>query len=245
MIRLASLLLFVGFTLAGSVGQVWAQDPADDRGPRVSGVVGGANARSATDFTFAGSFGYRFDRFLGVEFEVTGMPELGERRPFDALARASLPSTGIRGAVPTILPIDRDGRGVFFTANFRSEIPTGVRWLIPYFTAGGGVASIRERLRIGGLAERQVFSLVQGQLPPGVQFSSGMRQSVLQTLTASIAAPRDLSNVTTDLALDLGGGVSFVVVKGLSLDADLRYYRVFSDAEFNVIRFGSGASYRF
>jgi len=235
---LASAALWL--TCAG-IAAAQSQAPADGRGARVSGVFGGANARSATDVSFAGAFGYRFDRVVGVEFEVAAVPDMAGRSRFPAIPLGAI---GI-SSLPTILPIETSGRGVFFTANFRSEIPTGRRWLIPYFTGGGGVASVRERFRVN-LLNRPVRFAASGRAPArGPQIPAGqVIGGVLQTVSFPTIV-RDSSNTTAHLALDLGGGVSFVILKGLSLDADLRFYRVFADPEFNVVRFGTGASYRF
>lgn len=245
---LASVLVWLT-----SIGMAAAQAPPDGRGARVSGVFGGANARSATDFSFAGSFGYRFDRLLGVEFEVTTIPGLEPEPIFTILSAAgavgsglSIPSIPPGLVIPSILPIETSGRGIFFTANFRCEIPTGRRWLVPYVAGGGGVASVTNRVRFGPFT-RDLRGLVpeipSGLIPGGLNVTGGL----VNYLQTAIFPPinRDFSNTTTHLTLDLGGGVSFVVLKGLSLDADLRYYRVFADPEFNVVRFGTGASYRF
>ena len=50
---------------------------------------------------------------------------------------------------------------------------------------------------------------------------------------------------TTGLALTLGGGVSVLAGEHLSIDVDLRYLRIVDIPEFNVGRFGAGASYLF
>ena len=54
-----------------------------------------------------------------------------------------------------------------------------------------------------------------------------------------------LKLASTNLALTLGGGVSFTLTPHVTVDADLRYFYLTGSRDMNVGRFGGGLSYRF
>jgi opacity protein-like surface antigen len=209
---------------------VFAQD---DRGPVVSGSVSATNMASHTDVSFGGTFGYRFSRVFGMEIEATAVPNLEASVSSDLpiiLSTASVSSTGV---LPVIYPgpvVDNPGgRLVIFTSNARVEIPTVSTRVTPYFVAGGGIASTRRTADV-------VYTLpIPIPLPAG------------QVLTPS--PPRTLRypviSSSTDVALTLGGGVDVRAMKRLSIEVDLRLFRLLGYDDTNVGRFGVGVRYRF
>ena len=69
-------------------------------------------------------------------------------------------------------------------------------------------------------------------------------------LAGTIALPirpvvEPVSFAETDLALTLGGGLNVRIVSGVSVDADLRFFRLLGDEDRNVGRFGTSVRYRF
>jgi opacity protein-like surface antigen len=120
---------------------------------------------------------------------------------------------------------------VFFTNNVRVSIPTSSTRLQPYFVAGGGIASIRRTADF-------VYTfpvLTPAPLPPGIN---------IPTLPVSTFSDHVTSS-SVDLALTLGGGLDVRVASQLSIEADLRLFRLMGDTDRNVGRFGVGVRYRF
>src|SRR5436309_4351406 len=127
-----------------------ARASGQDAGAVVSASVDVTNMASRTAWTFAGAAGYRFNRIIGSEIEVTAVPTL--KSTFAAPGSNSLV---IRGTTATSSPIpsyvlypgptytNSNGRVVIFTNNVRVDLPTTTAVLTPYFVAGGGIASVR------------------------------------------------------------------------------------------------------
>jgi hypothetical protein len=135
---------------------------------------------------------------------------------------------GIDGAT-SLAPIvfgDREGRAIMFLTNFRISIPTTLERITPYFVAGGGVGRLREEILIANPA-----------IPLANVPAAGR--------SVQIPLQRYPLPGTTDLVLDLGGGVSVRVWKGLSFDVDMRAYRLMGQSDRTLGRFGAGAGYRF
>lgn len=206
----------------------------DDRGAVVSGSVSAAVIESHTDVGFSGSFGYRFSRVFGIEIEATVVPSLNGPVPnYPVILSNTAVWSSLGGsAAPQIFPgptvSDAGGRLVIFTNNARVEIPTLSDRVLPYFVAGGGIASTRRTA--------QLFypsPIIAGPSAPSLP----------------VVAPRTISqplvSASTDLALTIGGGVGIRVAKRMSIDVDLRLFRLLGAEDVNVGRFGVGARYRF
>ncbi len=116
---------------------------------------------------------------------------------------------------PTVLPpgvTAGDGRSTIFTNNVRLQIPTTSRRVIPYVVGGGGIANVTESFTFRSLTP--VLPLGGVSIP-------------------TILRPR-VSRSSTDLALTLGGGASLLAGDHLSIDADLRYFRLIGDRDLNA-----------
>ena len=119
------------------------------------------------------------------------------------------------------------GRAVIFSTNAHIDIPTITTRVTPYFVAGGGIASVRR-------TAEYIFP---------VPLATGAPQGSL--IPVPIPRPAPISSSVTDLALTLGGGLDVGVISRLSIEVDLRYFRLLGERDQNVGRFGAGARYRF
>ncbi len=128
---------------------------------------------------------------------------------------------GVAAAVPPgATSAATGGRATIFTTNVRVEIPAIGARLRPYAIGGGGVANVKEIFAIG----------LTGPVVSGPQLIN----------------PRaSLTESSTALALAAGGGISVLMARHLSVDADARYVRLISARDLNVRRFGIGLGYRF
>jgi len=201
----------------------------DDRGAVVSGFAAAAVIESNTDAAFGGTFGYRFSRVFGIEMEATAVPSLHGGLDANFPVVQSLTWSSLSSASPTfqIFPgptiSDTGGRMVIFTNNARVEIPTLSDRVLPYFVAGGGIASTRRTAQIS-------------YLTPTVP---GLPTVLPRPL------PQPIVSSSTDLALTIGGGVGIRATRRLWIDVDLRLFRLLGSEDVNVGRFGVGARYRF
>jgi opacity protein-like surface antigen len=212
---------------------------AQDAGAVVAGSAGVTNISSRTELTFTGSAGYRFNRSLGLEIEITAVPTLKASFPGNEVTILSGSSlafssvTPLAGVTPLIFPGptigNLNGRALFFTNNVRVEIPTAIDRLTPYFVAGGGVGTVRH-------TADYTYPVPIPILPP-VPVGGG--QPTLRTTVVP------LSTTLTGLAVTVGGGVSVRVASHVSIDGDLRYFRLMGDTDTNAGRFCVGARYRF
>jgi opacity protein-like surface antigen len=197
----------------------------------VGGTIAATSMDSNTSFSFAGSFTYRFNSVVGLELEATMVPELASEFP---------------GATIQIFPgptfNNSEGRVVIFANSVRVAIPTTTSRLEPYFVAGGGVASVRHS------ADLLYSPLSYGLLPytplsvTGTTPASGL--SVL-TIPSTRPITQRVTSSTVDLALTLGGGLDVRVASQLSIEADLRLFRLLGEEDRNLGRFGVGVRYRF
>jgi hypothetical protein len=222
-----------------------AQDAAAQS---AEGLIAGGGAaataiNSGTDVAVFGGVGYRFNRVVGFGIEVTFVPSLEPALPD---IPGILPPAGV-GRLPPVPVIDFDGDGghaLVFTTNVRLEIPTTARRFIPYVVGGGGVASVRERIRVGiayqsiGWVDATTVGASGASLPPEIS-----------RRLPSVALDRSFSqtyeSTATSLALTLGGGLSILATEHFSIDADLRYLGLFGTRDRHVGRFGASANYRF
>ncbi len=218
----------------------------DDRGVAVGGSVSAANMESRTELGFTGTVGYRFGRVVGFDIETTYIPTVRSAFP----DRAVIQSTGgvvswtsatsvLPGSSTSVLPgssvliypapyySNPGGRIVVFANNVRVDIPTTTSRVTPYFVAGGGIANVRRTADF----TYSIFTPSPLASPIGIP----QLRPISQRIRSS----------STDLALTLGGGVGVRVVSHLSVDADLRVFRLLGDEDRNLGRFGVGVRYRF
>ena len=219
------------FVLATMAGVLLAGAAAADagQGAIASGVVAATSIESSTKASFSGAVGYRFNRVMGLEVEVTSVPTLrpdvaGLDQPTILLSTDST-FTGIPTSVSTSFLSATGGRVTVFTTNVRVEIPTTTARVIPYAVGGGGVANVKERFTFTVPTPRVLGGIAIPAIP--------------------IIRPQPVRRSSTDLALTLGGGISVLAGDHVSVDVDLRYLRLIGDRDVNVGRFGVGASYRF
>jgi opacity protein-like surface antigen len=204
----------------------------------VGGTIAAASMDSNTSLSFAGSFNYRFNSVVGLELEATWAPDLESPFPGESLAARStvssvgLGSTSVIQTFPAPTFMNVEGRAVIFSNNVRVSIPTTTARLEPYFVAGGGLASIRQTADF-------VYTGFAGVTPapglPNIPIPIPLPRTITQRVTSS----------SVDLALTLGGGLQVRVASQLSVDADLRMFRLIGDEDRNVGRFGVGVRYRF
>jgi opacity protein-like surface antigen len=199
----------------------------------VGGTIAATSMDSSTSLSFAGSFTYRFNSVVGLEIEATMVPELESDFP---------------GAVIQIFPgptfNNAEGRAAIFANSVRVAIPTTTSRLEPYFVAGGGVASVRHS------ADLRYSPLPYSVLPTTtVPVTGTISASDLSRLTIPSILPvpitQRVTSSTVDLALTLGGGLDVRVASQLSIEADLRLFRLMGETDRNVGRFGVGVRYRF
>src|SRR5256885_12239274 len=124
---------------------------AQESAATVSASVAATNMESRTELTFAGTFGYRFTRTLGLEIEATYVPSLKSPVPgvtvqnFSTAAGTALADS--IGAIRLVFPgptyANPSGRVVVLSNDIRIELPTTAPRLTPYFVAGGGGAHAR------------------------------------------------------------------------------------------------------
>jgi opacity protein-like surface antigen len=217
----------VGVLIACAIGSTATAALAQESGAAVSASVAATNMESRNEITVAGSFGYRFTRTVGLEIEATYVPSL--KSPFPGVTIQNFPTAGAELAASPVLGsvfltpsfANPSGRLVVLSNNIRIELPTTAPRLTPYFVAGGGVANVRRR------ADITLFPLPLASPIP-------IRP-----------VPQPISFAETDLALTLGGGLNVRVVSRVSVDADLRFFRLLGDEDRNVGRFGAGVRYRF
>ncbi|HZP48875.1 MAG TPA: outer membrane beta-barrel protein [Vicinamibacterales bacterium] len=208
---------------------------AQDSGAVVGASIGVTDSQSRADLTYAGSAGYRFNRYVGLEIEVTAVPTLkGSSPASDAAAITQITGTSAYSALTgSILAgstfANPNGRAVMFTNNLRVELPTAADRLTPFFVAGGGVASIR---RTGDV----ILPIPFDPLPLSV---GGVISPPIRTIT------QRLTSSSTDLALTIGGGVAVRVASHATIDADLRLFEFLDATNSNVGRFTVGVRYSF
>jgi opacity protein-like surface antigen len=112
------------FALAAAAHPV----PARAQGATVRGLVSATSIESSTEPSFAVAVGYRTNRAVGFEVELTHVPTLTPDHD-------ALPTSGASGG---------NGRATVFSTNMRIEIaPLGGR-VTPYVIGGGGVANVKE-----------------------------------------------------------------------------------------------------
>jgi opacity protein-like surface antigen len=199
-----------------ALASVAAEGRARAQGAVVHGTIAASTSDGSVGPSFGGAVGYRFNRALGLEVELSHL--------------RSIPSN-----YPSVYCCGRDddeGRTTVFTTNVRLEIPTTLRRVLPFVVGGGGAAA---ETRGYDLYYALAQELASRGVPGGLDFNLFVP-----------GAPREIRTTSTSLALTLGGGASFLVTDRFSVDADLRVLHIMeSDKDRSIGRFGGGVSYRF
>ena len=228
--------LFSIVALATMSGRAQAQD---GRAAEVSASVSAMSVDSRTEASFSGAFAYRFSRVVGLEIEATVVPRLRSPYPGDDYA-SILASPGVSAVFPLIYPGPRfenaGGRMVILSNNVRLVVPTTSARLEPYFVAGGGIASVRHTADF-------VFPTYQPGVLSSITALLGAAAVPASLLSSAFSYPITTSSV--DMALTIGGGLSMRVAQQMTIDADLRMFRLLGQKDRSVGRFGVGVRYRF
>ena len=125
---------------------------------------------------------------------------------------------------------DRDMSVTTFTTNVRLEVPTTSSRIIPFVMAGGGIAAVT-----------QSYSVIY---PTELVTQIDLGALGLNTIPI-LPQSNDLEFTSTNMALTLGGGASFLLGNHFAVDADLRLLHIMGNDSRNIGRFGGGVSYRF
>jgi len=193
-----------------------------DSGVFASAAVSVSTIDKGAPVAVSGGVGYRLTRTFGFGAEVTVVPSLTPRVP-------RLPALPVSNVFTIPLTSEEDGgHAVVFTTNVKLEFPTASARVLPYLIGGGGVRQVRERVRT-------TVSFTPNPSPPGI------------VVPQLVPGPTTIVTNTdsTDLALTIGGGVSFPIRKPMSIDVEARYISLLGRRDFNVGRFGGGVTWRF
>lgn len=186
----------------------------------VHGTVSAAVADGTTSPSFGGGVTWRFNDILGIGVELSHLRSL----------------TSTFAHIYCCADNGERTRATTFTTNVRLEIPTASERVIPFVIGGGGVAAVSESYQVW------YADLVNPMLRADLR-SADLRAPGLTSLI--LPGPSDVTTTTTNMALTLGGGASFLVTEHIALDADLRVLHIVGDQSRNIGRFGVGASIRF
>ena len=207
-VRFAAVFFIVALSLA-------LPGVAQAQGALAHGSVAAAISDGETSSAFGGGVAWMFNRAFGFGIELSHLPSLS----------SNLPRTYYCCGID-----DSGSRATVFTTNVRLEVPTTSKRIIPFVTAGGGVAGVT-----------QSYSVIYA-LP--VDFERLASMGLLNTIPI-LPGPTDVEYTNTNMALTLGGGASFMVTDHVGIDADLRVLHIMGNDSRNVGRFGAGVSYRF
>jgi len=177
--------------------------------------VAAAMSDGETSPAFGGGATWMFNHAFGFGVELSHLPSLSSSTP-------RMYCCGIFD--------DSGSSATVFTTNVRLEVPTTSKRIIPFVTAGGGVAAVT-----------QSYSVIYA-LP--VDYERLASMGLVNTIPI-LPGPTDVEYTNTNMALTLGGGASFLVTDHVGIDADLRVLHIMGNASRNVGRFGAGVSYRF
>jgi len=191
-------------------------------GPIVSGSVAAAIGNDSTNVSFAGFAGYRFNRAFGLGAELTWIPGIERRDDYP-----------IALIYPPFPRFETETDILMFTTNIRIEVPTTSSRILPFVIAGGGLASKTTKTDYGG-------PIAYATLAQDFDYSG----PALIDLPSSFPV-RDYGYTQTHLALTIGGGVSILAGRNLSIDVDLREIHLSGGDGGDIGRFGAGVSYRF
>lgn len=204
----------------------WA---AAQEGPYVSGRAGVSAGDGSSAPVGAAAIGWMTSRRVGFELEVavaTGLDLTGDRD----VTRFTRPATSIF-PLPTF---ESSGRLITFQTNALVSTGWRGRWNITAI-AGGGVANLRQRTRIGYL---------DFAFPADFLFGSGF----LGELT-SLGLPwieDEIVSSDSALCLNAGGSVEHAITRRISAGVDARYLHAFFGEEgLRTARILGGISWRF
>jgi len=173
-----------------------------------------------------------------MEIETTFVPTIRSQFPSDPVIQntSSVVSSGSLSVIQIYPPptsSNPDGRIVIFSNNARIDIPTTTSRLTPYFVAGGGIANVRRTFDF-----TYSYPILVSPGSPTSPITPGFPLPV-RPFT------EHFTSSSNDLALTLGGGLGVRVASQLSVDADLRLFRLLGQQDRNLGRFGVGVRYRF
>jgi hypothetical protein len=215
---------------------------ADERGAAVGADVAAFNMQSRTDVSFGATFEYRFTDIVGLEIGATVVPTIRSAFPANpATIQDSLASTGILQVFPGPSYSNPGGRAILFVNSVRIHIPTTAARIDPYFVAGGGIAMVRRTADL-------TFPIAYAPTPISL---TGTISPIAAPIPIPIPIPpirtltQHVTSSTTDLALTLGGGLGVRVTRQVSIDADLRLFRLVGNQDQNVGRFAAAVRFRF
>jgi opacity protein-like surface antigen len=186
------------------------------QGAVAHGAVAAAISDSETSPAYGGGVDWMFNHAFGFGVELSHLPSLS----------SSFPRTYCCGIFD-----DSGSSATIFTTNVRLEVPTTSRRIIPFVTAGGGVAAVT-----------QSYSVIYALAADAERL--GLPGGLINTIPI-LPSPSDVEFTNTNMALTLGGGASFLVTDHVGIDADLRVLHIMGNDSRNVGRFGAGVSYRF
>jgi len=209
-IRFAAAFLTVALSLA-------LPGIAQAQGALAHASVAAAISDGKTSSAFGGGVAWMFNRAFGFGIELSHLPSLSSSLPRTYYCCGIFDDTGSSATV--------------FTTNVRLEVPTTSRRIIPFVTAGGGVAAVTQSYGV-------IYALAADAERLGAP------AGLLNTIPI-LPGPADVESTSTNMALTLGGGASFLVTGHVGIDADLRVLHIMGNDSRNVGRFGAGVSYRF
>src|SRR4051812_44170836 len=171
--------------------------------------VAAAFSDGETSPAFGGGVSWMFNRALGFGVELSHLPSLS----------STLPRTYYCCGIFD----DSDSSATVFATNVRIEVPTTSRRIIPFVTAGGGVAAVT-----------QSYSVIYALAADAAE-RLGTPPGLLSTIPI-LPSPEDIEYTNTNMALTLGGGASFLVTDHVGIDADLRVLHIMGNDSRNVGR---------
>ena len=220
LIRAAAAALLLAATVSPASAQ-------SDTGGLATVSVSALSAED-TSVAVAAGMGYRINRTLSIGVELTVIPDFSSGTPE---LPVSIASTLVFPA-PIVRVESTDGRATIFTGNLRLNVPTRSARISPYLIGGAGVGNVRDELS---------YSVDYGPIfgttfPPGIPIP-------LPRIVPPIQ--ESIRRSTTDVAITMGGGISFAMGSQWSIDGDARYVAIVGDRDLQMGRFGGGISYRF
>jgi hypothetical protein len=208
--------LIVILLLAAAPGPARAQTT----GGFASISAAAARIEDSTRGSFVAGIGYRFTRAVAVGMDVTFVPKIRPQLP----SIVPLEAAGVAGItvpVPSFILTPDGGRATLFTATLRLEPPAPSTRVVPFIVGGAGVGSVTDRWR------------------ETISYPLAITNIVIPTTIESF------SQTTSGFAVTLGGGISVLAGRHLSVDGDVRYIGLLGDRDLRIGRFGGGLTYKF
>ena len=195
-VRQVILVLTLALSAVASAGAQTTQ-------PYIVSELGGSFGDGGSVPAVGLGFGFLTPRNLGLEIEVSYLPDLDFGDP-------GLP----RIAIFPPITMHASGRIVGLHTHVVGVLPGGGTKLRAFVIGGGGITDVRQRIRI----ESPVFftPTFPGTVPPDFPFPFGAR--VFES-----------SRSETSLVLSAGAGFEYGVTQHLGVGMAVRYQRLFSD----------------